>query len=809
MGTFSKAATVGNVRPVAFALATRALALCFGVAAAAALRLYPQQHHLLLPLLAVYAAIVLWRPASWLLLLPALLPVLDLAPWTGWFFFEEIDLLLLITAALGYWRLAGQAPVCRLPPWAPPALALLTLVYVIGTVKGLQPLTAPDLNAFNNYLSPWNSVRIAKSWFWAMILLPLLLRYPRQQLLPGMLAGLALVALAALRERAMFPGLSNMASDYRITAPFSAMHTGGAALDGYLALTMPLIALWLVGRQPRWKSAAAVLLLMLAVHAGLATFSRALYGAMALSSLILAGALLLPALARHLRQRAHLALASLFGLSVSWTLFHVFASSGYRGLAAATLMLAAACLLCGAPRLRRALAPGVACALAVEGVLALLLTSLPPLGDGLLKPPYLLFVLATLGFGAGVLTQNVAGAVIAFFCLVCNMLWIGWHWGGAGALPPMLLAATLALALVAVTSGNTFAAPKTSAWQPSRAGWSSAAAGLALLMLVIPVSASYYAGERFSTTESDWQRRLRHWSQALVMMDDDAQTRWTGMGIGRFPATYYWRNRVGEAPARLVYVDEPGNRYLRLVSPGYAQGYGELLRLLQQVTLAPRQPYLLGIDVRRGAAWPILQLRLCQRQLLYPQNCIAAPLRLLPPDGQWHRYQVALDSAVLGSGHWPLRAPVQLELAAVGAGTSAATLDIDNLSLLDVTTRRELLANGSFSEANNYWFFSSDRHHLPWHVKSFALNLYVDMGWLGLLAMAALLLPAMTGLLRQACVNDPPDRLALIYLASLSGFLAVGLFDSLLDVPRVGLLFFLLLLTSILVPLAPAAERAP
>ena len=31
--------------------------------------------------------------------LPVLLPVLDLAPWTGWFFIEEMDLLLLLTAA--------------------------------------------------------------------------------------------------------------------------------------------------------------------------------------------------------------------------------------------------------------------------------------------------------------------------------------------------------------------------------------------------------------------------------------------------------------------------------------------------------------------------------------------------------------------------------------------------------------------------------------------------------------------------------------------------------------------------------------
>ena len=89
-------------------LAARLLALSAGLACLAALRQYPLGHGwpvwLLYALLPCYFLLLCWRPALWLFVLPALLPVLDLAPWTGWFFFEEIDLLLLLTVACGYAR---------------------------------------------------------------------------------------------------------------------------------------------------------------------------------------------------------------------------------------------------------------------------------------------------------------------------------------------------------------------------------------------------------------------------------------------------------------------------------------------------------------------------------------------------------------------------------------------------------------------------------------------------------------------------------------------------------------------------------
>ena len=51
------------------------------------------------------AAFFAW-PKAGLLVLPALLPLIGLAPWTGWITFEELDILVLAVAAGGYARKA-------------------------------------------------------------------------------------------------------------------------------------------------------------------------------------------------------------------------------------------------------------------------------------------------------------------------------------------------------------------------------------------------------------------------------------------------------------------------------------------------------------------------------------------------------------------------------------------------------------------------------------------------------------------------------------------------------------------------------
>ncbi|HEY5800078.1 MAG TPA: hypothetical protein VIT92_07650, partial [Burkholderiaceae bacterium] len=117
----------------------------------AAASVYPAPMLLMAVLLAAYMALLLWKPEAWLVAVPALLPVLDFAPWTGWFFLEELDLLLLATCAAGYWRLAGERAPTKLPGVARFALGLFVLCYLISAWRGIMPLAPLDANSFANY----------------------------------------------------------------------------------------------------------------------------------------------------------------------------------------------------------------------------------------------------------------------------------------------------------------------------------------------------------------------------------------------------------------------------------------------------------------------------------------------------------------------------------------------------------------------------------------------------------------------------------------------------------------------------------
>lgn len=681
----------------------RLLALLSLAALAWSLSIYPWQGHWLGPLLLIYAIMLCWQPHCWLLLLPALLPVLDLAPSTGWFFLEEIDLLLLVTTGIGYARLPPTStPQAGWPPWFSMGLALMMLACMGGLWRVLYPLPVIDLNAFNNYLSPYNAIRVGKAWFWSLLLLPLLraaagpqLDGVQRYLVPGMLIGLLLVCGAAINERVSFPGLLNFSSDYRITAPFSAMHTGGAALDGYLALCTPLVTLWLIGAPCWWRTSAALVLLGLALYAGLATFSRGVYLAYASALAIILYAAFMQ---RNImvRRRPLLGLFCLFAPCVAmlWGLDQVFMAAGYRGYAGLLCLLVVVCAL--AARLLRYRLP---------------------------------------------------------------------------------LSASLAALLV--------------------------------LAPLIPVYHSDYLAQRFSTTGDDLALRYQHWQHTVALMDGDTATRLLGMGLGTFPASYYWRNPVQETLPSYRYMDQAGEgnsgkreRYLRLASGRYVAGYGELLRFWQSVEVKAHNTYTLAIDVRTINPPAFLHWRLCERQLLYPVNCIAAPMLRLRSDGAWTHYSATVNTGPVGSR----RVPVRLALALEGQG---AVVDVDNVALQRVGDGASLLRNGSFTQVHDDWFFSSDRQHLPWHIKNLLLNLYFEMGVPAVLAYLVLLLGACVQQWQRMAEQRHASGRAIApatWLAGLAGLQVVGLFDSLLDVPRITLLFLLVLAAT---TLRPASLTSP
>jgi VanZ family protein len=262
---------------------------------------YPVVPGWLAAALALHAWLLWQDPRRWLFLVPALLPVFDFAAWSGWFFFDELDLLLLVTVAVLLLRLepapAGPAPLLRGAAWL---IGGFTLALLASLARGLLPLTPLDANAFASYLSPWNALRVGKAWLWALVLLPFLRHAlaeagaARRYLFPGLLAGLAATVGMAVWERAVFPGLLNYASDYRTTALFSSMHTGGASIDAYLALALPVIGACFLVWRGAGSHALGLALFALGLYTSLVTFSRIGYVALAV-----AGAILVVGLARE------------------------------------------------------------------------------------------------------------------------------------------------------------------------------------------------------------------------------------------------------------------------------------------------------------------------------------------------------------------------------------------------------------------------------------------------------------------------------------------------------------------------------
>lgn len=271
------------------------------LAAATGVAFYPLQPLWLGLGLIAYAALLWHRPSAWLVMLPALLPTFDLAPWSGRFFFDEGDFLVLVTLAVVYRRPPVRPGDAWLRAGAGWLVLLLVVAQAVAALRGLWPLPPIGDNAFNNPFSAYNALRLGKGLAWAVLLLPALSAACRRDLAGtvgrlglGLLVGLALVVLVSLRERQIFSGLFDFEMRFRVTATFASMHLGGGSIGAFLAMSLPFLALPLVmplRRLPvaRLQRLGAVILLIAGTYTLLVTFNRAAYlGAVAAFLVLLA-----------------------------------------------------------------------------------------------------------------------------------------------------------------------------------------------------------------------------------------------------------------------------------------------------------------------------------------------------------------------------------------------------------------------------------------------------------------------------------------------------------------------------------------
>ncbi len=282
-------------------------ALCLLAGAALVLH-YPVAPWLLGTVLACYAGLLVRYPTAWLLVLPALLPVLDLAPWTGWHYVDEFDAFVLVTLATCLWRpVATQLHRrTRWMTWLP--LVGFGISFFASALFAAWPLTAMDGNALGNPYSPYAGLGMAKALLLAGALAGVLVRLDDEGLrwkAPlglGMNLGLAGASASVIVERLAYAGLADFSAPYRAVGMFSTMQTGGAHLDAYLLVALPFAAIGVLHAERRWQRAMALIALTMGTYAVMVTFSRASVFAMALQALVLAMCIVIAS--RHNVRRA-------------------------------------------------------------------------------------------------------------------------------------------------------------------------------------------------------------------------------------------------------------------------------------------------------------------------------------------------------------------------------------------------------------------------------------------------------------------------------------------------------------------------
>lgn len=770
-------------------VATRLLNLALAITAIAALVPWSLHHPfgltLVVPSVLAMTGLFMARPLWGLWLLPILWPIADLSPLTGWIHFpESLALVLCLVAGVGLREAIAPPPghaegsPLRVSPVALALFALVAVSYVVAGMRAHMPLPPFDTSLFAGYKTPLNATRLFVGFAQCLMLLPALHAVARiagpatiQRLSLGLIGGLCTAALAATLERWDFTGLLNFSSDYRTTAQFWEMHVGGATLDAWLALTFPFaLSAFLISRSLRTR-VALLLALGIGAYAILTTFSRGLYAGVAVSAPLVLIMLRHATGGETATQPGHRPWAAWLGaITLCMVAPLSFAGGGYRGLAA-LLALAWLVYLTGGMRARVPAGRAWLVMLigAAGGLAAFPIAAIP-------KAVYVVFGLL---FMAGMIATllawrqerpglTLAAIGLASACASAAAA-VGIHWGEGKGVTGIAVASLAMAALLWTQHGIR------PLWRASVNQATSVILVLGFAAALATSVGSYYVGERFSTTTKDFAGRMEHW-QAGADLVTDASDAWLGIGLGRYPEAYYWSGPLAASAGTWQLADDAGNRYARLGAPRHVLGFGELFRVSQRIPADAIPPFVFRMRAR-GHANTAVHVEVCRKHLLYAYGCSIGGSKIA--EGAWQA--VELTSKV--SNTKPSDLPLVFSISVEGR----AALDVDDLEIID-GRGMSLLNNGDFQSGVDFWFFSSDRHHLPWHAKSLPLHVWIEHGWLGALTTGAVVIAAFGRL-----IAGRPRRSALAapLAAGLAGFLVVGLFDSLLDMPRMTTIFYL------------------
>jgi hypothetical protein len=313
---------------------------------------------------------------------------------------------------------------------------------------------------------------------------------------------------------------------------------------------------------------------------------------------------------------------------------------------------------------------------------------------------------------------------------------------------------------------------------------------LALLSLEVfaVLGGDSYMQKRLAKSEQDMGSRIGHWIHGVELLNG-GQDWWMGKGLGRLPANYSSRVE-GENFSGDVHLAEESdgngsiNRFATLTTPPNWDQLPGVYALTQRIHLTQERAHSITMNVR--VREPVdVTVQLCQRHLLYDRNCQGASMHVEPHEDKWQTMKLNLRGPPLISNQ---RSASRLLMLVVSVDTGGVAADIDNLHLSN-DLGQALLANGDFSRHFAQWLPAAQSYYVPWHIDNLYLELLIERGLIGAIAVGTLFAWAMVSAIKARGTTDTWRH----YLAaSLFGSLVAGLVSSIQDVPRVALVFYLL-----------------
>jgi hypothetical protein len=302
--------------------------------------------------------------------------------------------------------------------------------------------------------------------------------------------------------------------------------------------------------------------------------------------------------------------------------------------------------------------------------------------------------------------------------------------------------------------------------------------------LVSVVLVFWFAGEaipkRFSAATEGLSARIDHWKSVWRMTNESTTGFWLGTGLGTHPIEFRRFSGRPQQPVSLVTRD--GRRGLRLFA-------GEQIYVAQALNATKTLPWNVELSLMRSSPNCDVDMSLCHQVLLQSEDCVVGvriPTAAQDENGLERRSfrftQSPIDVSNPKDEERHKWCPNGFSLFAIG--NAGEHIEIFDLDIVDVSGNH-ILQNADFQAGSRHWFFICD-DHIIWRAKNCLLHLLVEMGLIGLVVNLAL-----AASISFKCIYLSINQRcwpAFTVVLSLVGFLAIGLFGTLVDTPWILLM---------------------